>query len=221
MDYGQQSIPAYYYETPHGIDDSSVVCEGDGYAYAEGTYIPRNAEASPLYTVVSKNLETFLEEQFQRNRPVPFFVEREMRAFLDCGIPSHGFLRVHCDSCGCDRVVPFSCKGRGFCSSCCGRRMADTAAHLVDRVLPEVQTRQWVLTLPYTMRFLMAYDAKLITEIHNIFTHAVFASLRRRAGLSSSGRRAKGGAVTFIQRFGDALNLNVHFSYACSRRRIY
>ena len=57
----------------------------------------------------------------------------------------------------------------------------------------------------------MAYEAKLIAAIHNIFTQAVFASLRRRAGLSSLGRLAKGGAVTFIQRFGDSLNLNVHF----------
>ena len=57
----------------------------------------------------------------------------------------------------------------------------------------------------------MAFDAKLIEAVHNIFVQAVFASLRRRAGLSYLGRRAKGGAVTFIQRFGDALNLNVHF----------
>jgi len=89
--------------------------------------------------------------------------------------------------------------------------MADTAAHLVDRVLPEVRMRQWVLTLPYTLRFLMAYDAQLIAAIHSVFTQAVFASLRRRAGLSSLGRRAKGGSVSFVQRFGDGLNLNVHF----------
>ena len=31
--------------------------------------------------------------------------------------------------------------------------MADTAAHLVDRVLPEVSIRQWVLTLPYPLRY--------------------------------------------------------------------
>jgi len=208
MAYGQSSI-AYYEETLDAYGDSCVICENE--RYYEGVYVPRNAEASPLYQVVAKNLETFLTDQQQRDRSIPFFVEREMRAFLDCGIPSHGFIRVHCDSCGRDRFVPFSCKGRGFCSSCGGRRMADTAAHLVDRVLPEVPIRQWVLTLPYTLRFLMAYDSKLIAAIHHIFIQAIFASLRRRAGLSSLGRRAKGGAVTFIQRFGDALNLNVHF----------
>jgi ribosomal protein S27E len=45
---------------------------------------------------------------------VPRFVERELRSFLECGIRSHGFLRVHCDNCGQDRVVAFSCKGRGY-----------------------------------------------------------------------------------------------------------
>ena len=213
MVYGQSNL-AYYYEeeTPYDIGDSCTVCEAESCIYrAEGVYTPRNAEDSPLYQVVSKNLKTFLADQQQRDRPVPFFVEREMRAFLDCGIPSHGFIRVHCDSCGYDRIVPFSCKGRGFCSSCCGRRMADTAAHLVDRVLPEVRTRQWVLTLPYTLRFLIAYDSKLIAAIHSILAQTVFASLRRRTGLSALERRAKGGAVTFVQRFGDALNLNVRF----------
>jgi len=33
-----------------------------------------------------------------------------------------------------------------------GRRMADTAAHLVDRVLPEVPVRQWVLLLMITRK---------------------------------------------------------------------
>ena len=30
--------------------------------------------------------------------------------------------------------------------------MAETAAHLVDRVIPVVPVRQWVLTLPYPSR---------------------------------------------------------------------
>jgi len=39
---------------------------------------------------------------------VPRFVERELRSFLDCGVPAHGFLRVHCDACGRERPVAFS-----------------------------------------------------------------------------------------------------------------
>ena len=107
--------------------------------------------------------------------------------------------------------MPFSCKGRGFGSSCAGRRMADTAAHLVDRVLPEVPIRQWVLSLPFALRYRLAYDADLLRDVLRIVVRAVFGSLRRRARLPSGNHLPRCGAVTFIQRFGDALNLNVHF----------
>ena len=40
-----------------------------------------------------------------RPRPVARFVEREVRAYLACGVLAHGFLRVHCDGCGHDRRV--------------------------------------------------------------------------------------------------------------------
>ncbi len=89
--------------------------------------------------------------------------------------------------------------------------MADTAAHLVDRVVPIVPVRQWVLSLPFALRYRMAYDRRLTSDVLNVFIRALFGELRRRAkqllGLGSS----QCGAVTFVQRFGDALNANVHF----------
>jgi len=160
---------------------------------------------------VQQELETFLASTAARERPVPRFVERELRAFLRCGIPAYGFVRAHCDGCGLDRVVAFSCKGRGFCPSRGGRRMADTAAHLVDRVLPEVPVRQWVLSLPFALRYRPAYDAPLVRDVLAIFVQSVFTSLRRRARKQWAIARGHGDAVTFVQRFGDALNLNVHF----------
>jgi hypothetical protein len=160
--------------------------------------------------VVRAELETFLARAAARERPAPRFVERELRAFLRCGVLAHGFVRVHCPGCGLDRVVAFSCKGRGVCPSCGGRRMADTAAHLIDRVLPRVPVRQWVLSLPFALRYRLAYDASLASAVLGSFVRAVFSSLLRRArrrGLEA----LQCGAVTFVQRFGDALNLNVHF----------
>ncbi|MDH3213289.1 MAG: transposase [Myxococcales bacterium] len=177
----------------------------------EPAYARRRPEESVLYGVVQKELETFLARAQARERLVPRFVERELRGFLRCGILAHGFVRVHCDGCGLDRVVAFSCKGRGFCPSCGGRRMADTAAHLVDRVLPEVPVRQWVLSLPFALRYRLAYDAPLTSAVLGVFVRTVFASLRRRARKKWGVTRGHCGAVTFVQRFGDALNLNVHF----------
>jgi len=186
-------------------------------AHAEGaravgsTYERRRPEETVLYGVVQQELESFLARARSRDRTVPRFVERELRAYLRCGILAHGFVRVHCDECGLDRAVSFSCKGRGFCPSCGGRRMADTAAHLVDRVLPEVPVRQWVLSLPVALRYRLAYDSGLTSAVLGVFVRTVFASLRRRVRRQWKVGRGQCGAVTFVQRFGDALNLNPHF----------
>jgi hypothetical protein len=174
-------------------------------------YQPRDPEASPLYRVVAGHLETFLARQRERERHVPAFVENEFRCFLNCGLLCRGFLRVHCRDCGLDRLVPFSCKGRAFCPSCGGRRMADTAAHLVDRVFPVVPVRQWVLSLPFALRYRLAYDPELVTAVLHIFADTVLGSLTRRAVEFDAVRHAQGGAVTFIQRSGGSLNLNLHF----------
>jgi len=171
-------------------------------------YERHEPEKTLLHEVVREQLEGFLASASHRDQPVPRFIEQELRAFLRCGVLAHGFLRLHCDDCGHDRLVAFSCKRRGFCPSCGGRRMADVAAHLVDRVLPEVPIRQWVLTLPYPLRYRCAYDSRLTSEVLRAFIRALFAELRRRARRQWGARAEQCGAATFIQRFGSALNLN-------------
>jgi hypothetical protein len=108
-------------------------------------YERHEPEKALLHQVLREQLASFLASATLRDQPTPRFIEQELRAFLRCGVLAHGFLRLHCDACGHDRLVAFSCKRRGFCPSCGGRRMADTAAHLVDRVLPDVPIRQWVV----------------------------------------------------------------------------
>jgi len=174
-------------------------------------YERHEPEKALLHQVVREQLQGFLASAALRDQPTPRFIEQELRAFLRCGVLAHGFLRLHCDACGHDRLVAFSCKRRGFCPSCGGRRMADTAAHLVDHVLPEVPIRQWVLTLPYPLRYRCAYDAKLTSHVLRAFVRSLFAELRRRARRKWGLPAEQCGAVTFIQRFGSALNLNVHF----------
>jgi hypothetical protein len=111
-----------------------------------------------------------------------------------CGVLAHGFLRLHCDACGRDRLLAFSCKGRAVCPSCGGRRMAGTAAHLVDRMIPEVPVRQWVLTLPYPLRYRCAWDARLTSEMLRAFLRALFADQRCRARLHDTDLPAKSDA---------------------------
>src|SRR5438132_5191746 len=178
-------------------------------------YRPRNPEDSLLDRTIAANLETFLARQQDRGRWVRNFVQREMRAYLSCGVLACGFLQLKCQSCGKERLLPLSCKGRSVCPSCCGRRMADTAAHLVDRVFPHVPARQWVLSLPFALRYRLAYDSELVTAVLGVFIRALFG-LYRRMARDYGIEQTQCGAVTFVQRFGSSANLNLHFHVICT-----
>ncbi len=167
-----------------------------------------------LYQVIATHLAEALADATRRGggRGFPRFVEKELRSHLRCGVLEAGFARFRCDGCGLDRLVAFSCKGRGFCPSCGGRRMAALAAHLEGAVLTCVPIRQWVLSLPFPLRFRLASDHALARALLRVFLRAVFALHRRSGERCKRGRaRRATGAVTVIQRFGGALNLNVHF----------
>lgn len=171
--------------------------------------VRRRPEESTLYKAVAAGLKGFLEQREADGRGVPWFVRKALQGFLKCGLVEHGFCRLVCDDCRQEEVVAFSCKDRGFCPSCMGRRMNDTAAHLVDRVLPDVRIRQWVLSLPIQVRLLCAFKPEALTAVVRELTRAVFAYQRRRArklGLCNP----RCGAVTGIQRFGSAAELNTH-----------
>ena len=86
--------------------------------------------------------------------------------------------------------------------------MADMAAHLVDRVFPHVPARQWVLSVPFALRYRLAYDAEMVTAVLAVFIRALFGLYRSRAqdcGIDQT----QCGAVTFVQRFGSAVNLKM------------
>lgn len=82
--------------------------------------------------------------------------------------------------------------------------MVETAAHLVDHVLPRVPVRQWVVSFPWPLRLLFAARPDLLTRVLGVVTRALSTTVVKRAGLT---RRAGGetGTVTFIQRFGSAV----------------
>ena len=177
------------------------------------TYSKRRPETTVLYRVVQEHFATFVAMHDQSERPLPPYVLSEFASFIKCGILAHGFCRVYCAHCGYDRLVAFSCKKRGFCSPCISRRMSGTAAHLVDRVLPLVPMRQWVLTVPHPIRYLMSYDPELCSRVVTEHVRSVFIWLRRKAkaelGLRST-TDAQAGAVTALQRFNSAAALSVH-----------
>jgi hypothetical protein len=106
---------------------------------------------------VKEHLDSFLQHARESYAgPLPAYVVDEFRAYLGCGDFSRGFVHVQCTSCGDAMAVAFSCKVRGLCPSCAGRRMAGSAAHLVDRILPAVPMRQYLLAFPYELSGLAA-----------------------------------------------------------------
>ncbi len=126
-----------------------------------------------------------------------------------CGRLKYGFLRVRCEDCHHERLVAFSCKRRGFCPSCGARRMAESAALLIDEVFPKEPIRQWVLSFPFQLRFLLARHPELMGKVWGIFYRTLSTHLIKKAGHTKA--TAQTGLVTLIQRFGSALNLNVNF----------
>jgi hypothetical protein len=175
-------------------------------------YEPRSPATTVLYQIVRDHFETFRAQaaQFRDGEGLPTFVERAFTTFLECGWLAGGFARFHCRACGLDRLVAFSCKGRALCPSCGGRRMAERAAHLVDRVLPDVPIRQWVLSVPHRLRYLLAWDHDLCRAVAAVLARAVFSQQQDRAR-DAGVRHGRAGGIVVIQRFGGALNLNLHF----------
>ena len=172
-------------------------------------YERRRPEATVLYQRVQEQAESFFAQvEAETGAGLPEFVKNEFEAFLQCGILAHGFLRVRGAECAHEKLVAFSCKKRGFCPSCGSRRRAESAAHLVDHVIPRVPVRQWVLSFPIPLRFLWAAQPPLLTPVLRVVNRTISTFLIQQTGLKRA--EAQTGAVTLIQRFGSAANLNIH-----------
>jgi hypothetical protein len=173
-------------------------------------YQRHEPEKTDLHKIVSEHLETFLREvRAHYEKPLPKYVEKELRDYLRCGLLQHGFAKAICKDCGRSILVAFSCKRRGTCPSCNARRMCNGAAHLVDHVIPCVPVRQWVLSVPFELRLLLACRADAFGKITSLFVSEVFRWQRERAredGLT----KIRYGALVMQHRFGSSLNLNTH-----------
>ena len=68
-------------------------------------YERRRPEKTPLHKIISENLASWLEWRDEAERPVPGYVEEELRGYLECGIlcfslrpcPLHGLRPGVCD----------------------------------------------------------------------------------------------------------------------------
>jgi hypothetical protein len=82
--------------------------------------------------------------------------------------------------------------------------MSQTAAHLVDHVIPHVRVQQRVLSRPIPLRLLLAAQPGLVTLVLQVVQRVVARHLLDGAGLKVE--EGHGGVVTLIQRFWSAAN---------------
>ena len=97
--------------------------------------------------------------------------------------------------------------------------MAQTAAHLVDHVIPPVPMRQWVISVPKRLRGFLADRPAAVRALTKIFLAEIERLLCAAAGATTGANtptaaRPRLGAVSFLHRFGSALNRHVHL-HAC------
>jgi len=83
----------------------------------------------------------------------------------------------------------------------------------VDHVLGDIPLRQWVLSVPYELRLLLAKSPEALNAVARLFVEQITRFQRERAGAAGV-KAPKTGAIVFPQRFGGSLNLNVHFHVA-------
>ena len=133
-------------------------------------------------------------EAFRRGWPfvcetVPTRVKREAEAFLRCG-----FVEVSCEDCHESRLVAFCCKGRGWCPSCTNRRAVETGAAL-KAMLPFVRHRQWTLSIPFSLRFVVVKRPALLKRLERRLVRAVWRWQRQAARSLGVSGPLRGGAA--------------------------
>jgi hypothetical protein len=93
--------------------------------------------------------------------------------------------------------------------------MAQTAAHLVDHVIPPVPVRQWVISVPKRLPGFLADRPAAVAALTRIFIEEIERLLGAAVGVTSdasapAAARPRLGAVSYLHRFGSALNHHVH-----------
>ena len=87
-----------------------------------------------------------------------------------------------------------------------GRPLPRYVGREFDEILPQQPTRQWVLSVPFQLRFLFASQPAIMEKALGIVYRTISTHITKKAGYTKTTGHT--GAVTLIQRFGGAINLN-------------
>lgn len=167
-----------------------------------------------LQNLVIDHLPSLLAVAEAERDPIPWIVVRDFNLFVTCEEPADGHAVMVCPSCGLRLTVSFSCKRRSFCPCCIERRREDRAHHLLERVLPHLPYRHWVLTLPIALRRTLGYHPHLLILVRALFIAAICKYLRNKAlqaDPSLTPEMIHTGSISFNHPVSANLDLNAHF----------
>lgn len=158
-----------------------------------GRYQRHRPGQTTLYKIADGYYPAFATLMAEQGRELPSYVQANLRNFSNAGGWNTAF-------CGC--VAAPATPSTWSLS-------AVSVALLVDEALPEQPIRQWVLSFPFQLRYLFASRPEIMGRVLGIVYRVIATHLIRQAGHTQTNART--GSVTLIQRFGSALNLNIHF----------
>ena len=87
--------------------------------------------------------------------------------------------------------------------------MAETAVHIRENVIPQISIRQWVISFPKRIHHYLQTD-EILQKILLIVANEI---KQKVIDCSPKISNPEFGAVSFIQRFGNSLNLHPHFHF--------
>ena len=173
-------------------------------------YRRRNPFSSPLWILLDKYYEQFEIEFAERYEKVYGFLRPAIGfavgKFLKCGDLREGFARVHCDGCGHDMFVAFSCKSRCLCPSCHQKRILELGMHIVEDVCFPVPHRQFVWTIPKRLRIFFRFDRSLLKELPKLASQVVkevYQAVLDRDDIAP-------GMMAAVQSFGELAHFHPH-----------
>ena len=169
-------------------------------------YRPRRPEKTILFEVIKRHHATWHKENEKAEGRVLYYISKEFQKYLGCGILAKGFACAHRQDCRKDFLIAFSCKGRGICPSCNTCAMVETAAHLVENVLPCLPFRQFVISFPMRIRhYLQTHEI-----LQNVLRIVIGEIRKTLIACSPDAPNPQIGAISFIQHFGNTLNHHPH-----------
>ena len=154
------------------------------------------------------------EKEYGYLRPI---VQEVVDKYLDCGNPKNGFARIKCKDCGLERLLMFSCHGRGFCPSCHAKRREEwgdlsacpaQAEWMREELILDVPHRQVVFTIPKMLRIFFKYNRSLLSDLCLCGKKALVKYFK-----AVTDRELTPGIIAVIQSFGSRINLHPHLHF--------